>query len=84
MELLTVIGAEYRGNYSLYIKFNDGLEGELDLEDHLWGEVFEPLKDKNAFQKFRLNEWTIEWDCGADFAPEALHKMISNSVSQLG
>ena len=68
--------AEYRGGYKIHVKFSDGLEGEIDLVDELWGEVFEPLKDLAAFRNFRLNEelGTITWPSGADLAPEFLYE----------
>ncbi|NOR25924.1 MAG: DUF2442 domain-containing protein [Desulforhopalus sp.] len=62
-----------------WLRFEDGLEGEVDLESELWGEVFEPIKDKEEFKAFRLNTElnTIAWPSGADFAPEFLYQSIS-------
>jgi hypothetical protein len=39
----------------------------------LWGEIFIPLKNIDYFKKFKLNPFTIEWENGADFAPEFLY-----------
>ncbi|MBI5503667.1 MAG: DUF2442 domain-containing protein, partial [Deltaproteobacteria bacterium] len=54
----------------------DGTEGEIDLENELWGEVFEPLRDPDQFKSFRLDSelQTIVWPNGADFAPEFLYE----------
>jgi hypothetical protein len=70
--------AEYRRDYCIWLKFADGVEGEVDLEAELWGEVFEPLKDKALFVEFSLNEelGTIVWRNGADFAPEFLYQKL--------
>lgn len=48
---------------------------EVDLSGELFGEVFEPLRDPEAFAQVYLNPdtGTIEWANGADFAPESLH-----------
>lgn len=68
--------AEYVGDYRIRVSFSDGLEGEIDLSDELWGEVFEPLKDTQIFQSFQVNEelGTITWPSGADLAPEFLYE----------
>jgi hypothetical protein len=64
--------------YTIWLQFNDGTEGEVDLQEELWGTVFEPLKDVNYFSKFRVHPelHTIVWDNGADFSPEFLHSCI--------
>jgi hypothetical protein len=66
---------EYVGRYTLRVRFADGLEGEVNLEGELWGEVFEPLKDLAIFRDFRLDTElnTVTWPSGADLAPEFLH-----------
>ena len=46
--------AKYLSDYRVWLKFADGIEGEIDLEKELWGEMFEPLKDKNYFSQFLL------------------------------
>ena len=70
--------AQYRRDCRIWLKFADGVEGEVDLEGELWGEVFEPLKDKTRFAEFALNEEleTIVWPNGADFAPEFLYQKL--------
>lgn len=76
--MIKIIAAEYLRDYVLWLKFSDGVAGELDLQDELHGEIFEPLKDKEYFKKFVLHpEWlTITWPNGADFAPEFLYSAI--------
>ncbi len=67
--------AEYVRDYTIRLRFADGLEGDIDLSDELWGEVFQPLKDTRVFQSFQLNKElnTIVWPTGADLAPEFLY-----------
>ncbi|NCO55945.1 MAG: DUF2442 domain-containing protein [Bacteroidetes bacterium CG_4_10_14_3_um_filter_31_20] len=57
--------------------FNDGLKNVIDFENLIWGEIFEPLKDKNYFKNFTLNPFTIEWQNGADFSPEFLYEIAN-------
>ncbi len=71
--------AEYLGDYRLRLSFDDGTEGDIDLEDELWGEVFEPLRDKELFKQFRVDTdlRTVVWPTGADLAPEYLFQKAS-------
>lgn len=73
-----IIHMQHVSGYRLWLKFDDGREGEVDLEKELWGEVFEPLKEQLLFKKVRLDTElnTITWDNGADFAPEFLYEMV--------
>jgi hypothetical protein len=70
--------ARYQGDYRVWLKFEDGIEGEVDLEKELWGQVFEPLKQKALFAKLSLDKEldTIVWPNGADFAPEFLYQKL--------
>ncbi|NJL89395.1 MAG: DUF2442 domain-containing protein [Coleofasciculaceae cyanobacterium SM2_1_6] len=78
---LHVVSVEYLGNYQLKLTFNNGIEGIVDLEQELYGEIFEPLKDKSLFQKVFVTSRTIEWPNGADFAPEFLFEIALNKQS---
>lgn len=74
MEFLpTVIRAEYRGEFRIFVAFNDGVEDTLDFSPWLTGPVFEPLKDLAYFQRFFLDGGTVAWPNGADIAPETLY-----------
>ncbi|BAZ36893.1 hypothetical protein NIES4101_28130 (plasmid) [Calothrix sp. NIES-4101] len=64
----------YLEEYKLLIKFRDGKLKIIDFKDELWGEVFEPLKDINNFKKVSVKYSSIEWENGADIAPEWLYE----------
>jgi len=72
-ELLWIIKAEYADDYKLLLTFSNNVIKLVDLENCLYGEVFEPLKNIENFKQFRLSDWTVEWYNGADFAPEYLY-----------
>jgi hypothetical protein len=75
MELIKVVHAKYIEGYKIEFQFSNGLTKTIDLSDEIYGEIFEPLKDIEYFKKFSLNPFTIEWENGADFAPEYLYKL---------
>ena len=66
----------YLKDYELRLTFNDGSVKILDLENELYGEIFEPLKAIELFRQVYVNPdtGTIEWPNGADFAPEFLYQ----------
>ena len=68
--------AKYIADYRIWLSFNDGAVGEIDLSSELHGEVFEPLKDGSFFRSFTLSGHTLSWSNGADFAPEFLREHI--------
>ena len=68
-----VIDAEYRGNYVINVRFNDGTIKDIDFSNWLTGGIFEELKDIKKFKKFFIEGMTITWPNGADVAPETLY-----------
>jgi hypothetical protein len=82
--ILHVVDAKYERDYVIHLKFNDGAEGFVDLVNELYGEMFEPLKDKEKFKAFRLDPEldTIVWENGADLAPEFLRDRLLVPVQQ--
>ena len=77
MKLVSVIKATYKEDYKVFLKFDDSTTGTIDLQNHLDGEIFEPLKNIEYFKTFTLDSWTIGWDNGADFAPEFLYELAT-------
>lgn len=67
---------KYIGDYQVWLSFNDGTEGKTDLATELYGEVFEPLKDKEFFRSFSLEGHTLSWSNGADFTPGFLREQV--------
>lgn len=75
----TVIDARYAGKYRVWLRFADGLSGEIDLASELWGPMFEPLKDEAFFASLRVDPDldTIVWPNGADLSPQWLHDQLT-------
>jgi hypothetical protein len=74
-----VIRAEYRGQFRIWVSFNDGVENTIDFAEWLSGPVFEPLKDSRYFERFFLEGGTVAWPNGADIAPETLYERAKAS-----
>jgi hypothetical protein len=72
---LEVSQAEYLDNYRIKLTFNNGEIKTVDLQNELTGTVYKPLQEYNYFKDFKLKYNTIEWDNGADYAPEYLYEI---------
>jgi hypothetical protein len=78
-KLNDVTAVEYRGGHVYRIRFDDGLEGDMDFSAYIGrGPVFRPFADLSFFQRARVEGGTITWPNGADIAPETLYEMIEN------
>jgi len=77
--MLEVTHAQYRDEYKIWLEFNDGVSGVVDLSDALWGPMFEPLKDVDLFRRFTVSDvfHTLAWENGADLAPEYLYEKLA-------
>ena len=69
---------QYKGNYIYHIQFEDNIKGNINFQPFLWGDVFEPLKEKKLFRKAFIDKTsgTITWPNGVDIAPETIYKKI--------
>jgi hypothetical protein len=76
MDCISISEAKYLGGYRIWLRFNTGVSGEVDLEDIVFAhKAAEPLRDPVRFADFHLDSWpTLVWDCGFDVAPESLYQ----------
>lgn len=76
--MVDVVQARHVRDYIVWLKFEDGSEGEVDLSADLHGPVFEPLRDPEYFRRVVVSPdlGTILWPNGADFAPEFLYDRL--------
>ena len=83
--LSDVTVVEYRGGHVFHVKFDDGLEGDVDFSGYVGrGPVFEPLADPAFFRRARVEGGTIAWPNGADIAPETLYEMTESASRKVG
>lgn len=64
--------------FRLFLRFNNGAAGEVDLSAELSGEVFEALRDPAMFATAEQHPVmrTAAWANGADLAPEFLLELM--------
>ena len=73
-----IIEARYIAGFKVWIRFSDGVEGDVDLSHELTGPIFEPLRNPEEFRRFSLHPelHTLVWPNGADLAPEFLRDKL--------
>jgi hypothetical protein len=78
--LLDVVEARALEGHILWVRFEDGVEGTVDLDRYLeFRGVFEPLKDLAEFARVRVDPdlGTVVWPSGADLDPVVLYSRVT-------
>ena len=80
--MLHIKSAHYITDFKIWVSFDDGTTGEVDLKDSLNGPVFEPLKNVEVFAKVSVDPEleTVVWPNGADLAPEFLKELHNKQI----
>lgn len=81
--LKDIVEVKPLGAHRLYLRFEDGVAGELDFAGRLRFEgVFAPLKDPAVFAQVRIHPelGTVTWPNGADLDPDVLHAELSGTA----
>jgi hypothetical protein len=78
-----VTEARYVSDYKIKVRFENDEAKLVDLEPHVDGPIFEPLKDIPYFRSFTVNRDidTVTWPNNADFSPEFLCE-IGEAISE--
>jgi uncharacterized protein DUF2442 len=74
------------GGYTLYLRFEDGVDGRVDLGKLVeFKGVFEPLQDPEEVAKVRIDpeSGTICWPNGADLDPDVLYAELTGKPIEL-
>lgn len=80
--LADVVDAHVIAGHRVYLRFEDGLDGELDLFPLIPFEgVFASLRDPSRFAELGVSAdlGTICWPNGADLAPETLYEWLKDA-----
>ena len=66
----------------LKLTFADGLSGEVEVLDRMWGPVFEDARTEEGFAQVVVDDevGTVVWPGGADLAPDTLYVRVSSGA----
>lgn len=70
-----------KDNYQLYITFNNGETGTLDMKPYLDFGIFNRIKDYASFEKVAVAFDTVEWECGTDLDHEFVYEKCNRDVA---
>lgn len=87
MSMKDVVSVTALSGYRLRLRFDDGVEGEVDLGPHLeFKGVFEPHRDPAYFARVKVDPelGTICWPNDSDWDPLVLYSLVTGrSVEEL-
>ena len=72
--LLKVTAAEYSGDYTLRLTFNNGDVRFVDFTPLMQKGICRKLQDLDYFKSFHLDPFTADWNNEIGFAPEYLYE----------
>lgn len=72
--LLTVLKAEYAGDYKLRIWFSDGVVKLCDFSSLLTKGICRKLQNIEFFKQFTIDPFTVDWNNEIGFDPEFLYQ----------
>jgi hypothetical protein len=76
-----VVEVDLRGGRRVFVRFDDGLKGELDLSGYCRRDgVFAALEDPGFFKQVCIEGGTLAWPNGADIAPETVYELLEGEV----
>ena len=86
MTIPSVLSVVQTGPWRLRLRFDDNVEGEIDVRATTAFEgIFAALEDPAFFSQVRVDEdaGTIVWPNGADLDPLVLHSTITGTPIEL-
>ena len=77
----TPIEVKPRDGYKIWLRYEDGVEGEVDLSDVAGKGVFEAWDDRAFFESVKLDEYgDIAWDDEIGLCQDALYMEITGKT----
>ena len=80
--LHTVTECRAEGNYTLWVRFDDGLEGPVYLGDLVLTKSYGTLSDEDLFRRVSFDPVsnTVTWGGGIYLDPEVLYKDLAHKA----
>ena len=78
-----ITGLKVLENYRVWLRFDDGVEGEVDFRHKPRTGVYAPWQDYEFFRRARIGEYgELRWDDQLDFGPDSLWLQITGRTPE--
>ena len=76
----TITECRAERNYTLWLRFDDGLEGSVSLGDLVLTESYLAISDEETFSRVEIDPVsnTVTWGGGINLDPEMLYRDLAN------
>lgn len=72
-----------REGYRIWLRYADGVEGEVDLSDLAGKGVFTAWNDRRFFERVYISEWrSVAWNDAIELCPDALYMEITGKTPE--
>lgn len=70
-------------DYKIWLRYNDGIEGIVDLSDYVGKGVFTLWNDYKAFEKVHIGEADqIAWSDEIDMCPDSIYMLLTGKSAE--
>jgi hypothetical protein len=77
------VEASAEEEYRLWLRYDDGTEGTVDLSDLAGRGVFAAWNDRSVFEDVRISEsGAVEWPGGLDLCGDALYMRLTGKAPE--
>ena len=79
--MFRIVAAEPRGRFKVWLKYEDGTEGEVDLSDLAGRGVFKKWDEPGEFEKVYVGtSGELCWSDELDLCPDSLYMRITGKT----
>ena len=72
------VAVEPREGFRIWIEFQDGEKGEVDLSDLAGRGIFKAWKERSFFESVKINSYyEVAWGDEIDLCPDALYMQLT-------
>lgn len=76
--MFKLVEVKSRPNFRLWLRYEDGTAGEVDLSSLVGQGVFAAWNRAGAFDRVQIGSGgEVVWDCGVDLCPDALYMRLT-------